>query len=130
MEQQSLSNEENIMANTPEGKTKEEIREWLEKEFDNPYVFMPVQTMYGVHGTPDFLCCLPVVITQEMVGTTVGMFAGIEAKDFGKDAKPLQRIQIGLIKDAKGVAGVARGRGQTLIDCLLMMKRMLVSKRV
>lgn len=41
---------------------------------------MPVQARYGRRGAPDFLCCVPVTITAEMVGQRIGVFTAIEAK--------------------------------------------------
>jgi len=46
---------------------------------------MAVQTGYG-NATVDFLCCVPRVITQEMVGLRFGEFVGIEAKSLDSQA--------------------------------------------
>jgi ribosomal protein S19 len=43
------------------------------------YQFWPVQAGMGAH-TVDCLACVPVRITKEMVGTTLGVFVAIEAK--------------------------------------------------
>jgi len=56
---------------TPEFKVKRKIKEVLD-EF-GAYYFMAVQTGYG-NATVDFLCCVPRVITQEMVGLRFGVF--------------------------------------------------------
>ena len=46
-------------------------------------------------------------ITEEMVGEEVAVFVAIEVKDKGR-ATPEQRRFISCVKDAGGMAGVAR----------------------
>ncbi len=65
---------------TPEGKVKDKIKRYMKKILEGIWSYMPVQTGYGQHGIPDHIYCVPVVITQEMVGDTIGLFVGIEAK--------------------------------------------------
>ena len=43
------------------------------------YQFWPVQSGIGAH-TVDCLACIPIKVTKEMVGTTLGVFAAIETK--------------------------------------------------
>ena len=43
------------------------------------YQFWPVQSGIGAH-TVDCLTCIPVRITEDMVGTTLGVFVAIETK--------------------------------------------------
>ena len=43
------------------------------------YQFWPVQSGIGAH-TVDCLACIPVRITEEMVGTVLGVFVAIETK--------------------------------------------------
>jgi ribosomal protein S19 len=43
------------------------------------YQFWPVQSGIGAH-TVDCLACIPIKVTTEMVGTTLGVFAAIETK--------------------------------------------------
>jgi len=91
------------VAKTPEGRVKENIKKWMDKFFPTAWSFMPVQTGYGAGGIPDHVYCLPVLITQDMVGETVGLFVGIEAKTVRGKMSPLQTIQAGNIRDAKGI---------------------------
>ncbi len=49
----------------------------------NAWWFMPVQTGMGEGGIHDFLACVPMVITQDMVGKKIGVFVSIEAKEQG-----------------------------------------------
>ena len=43
------------------------------------YQFWPVQSGIGAH-TVDCLACVPIKITKEMVGTTLGVFVAVETK--------------------------------------------------
>lgn len=79
-----------MSSNTPEGKVKKQIREYLDEI--GAYRFMPVQMGMGAR-TLDILCCVQ------------GRFIGIEVKRPGiTDPSPLQRITIKKIADAGGVA--------------------------
>ena len=83
------------MAQTPEGKVKKKVKELLESK--GVWYFMSVQTGWGVHGVPDFLCCVPSVM-----GT--GFFLGIETKAPGQhdNLSSWQVIQRGRIETAGG----------------------------
>lgn len=78
---------------TPEGRVKQAIKRWLVAR--GAWFYMPVSNGMGVHGIPDFVCCLP-----------GGRFLGIEAKAPGKRSSttPLQRHQIESIRAANGLA--------------------------
>lgn len=91
---------------TPEGRVKEQIKRVL-RSID-AWFFMPVPSGRGVAGVPDFIACVPTVITQEMVGKTIGVFVAIEAKAPGKEktATANQLRQIDGIQQAGGCAGV------------------------
>ncbi len=91
---------------TPESKVKTHVKAWLTRR--NIWWFCPVQMGLGVNGTPDFLCCRPVTITQDMVGQTLGVFLAIETKAPGKRANlsANQERQISLIHKASGSAVV------------------------
>ena len=60
------------------------------------YWHMPLPP--GNLNTVDFLCCIPTVVTEDMVGTRIGVFVAIEAKRVGvnepteKQAKTLEQI--------------------------------------
>lgn len=78
---------------TPEGKVKLDIKKWLfdhgliragsTKEHwpENPrgWYYMPMQNGMGVHGIPDFICCV------------AGKFISIEAKAPGKEPTENQK---------------------------------------
>lgn len=73
-----------------EAKLKQEVKAYLDAL--GAYWFMPVQTGYGVKGTPDFLCCLK------------GRFVAIETKTKGRKPNPWQERAIKQINDAGGLA--------------------------
>ncbi len=89
---------------TPEGRVKDAAKKVLRER--GCYFYMPVQTGMGVVGIPDLVCCVPVHITSDMVGCTIGVFVGAEAKAPGKvnDTTANQDYQIAAIQDAAGVA--------------------------
>lgn len=101
------------MATTPEGKVKKRISSILAA--NGVWFFLPVSSGYGKHGIPDYISCVPTVITQDMVGKTVGLFVGIEAKAGDKKPTPLQINQMNNIKKAHGLAIVVN---ESRIDAL------------
>lgn len=100
------------MALTPEGRVKHAVKKRL-KELGVWY-YMPVQNGMGKTGIPDFICCVPVTITPDMVGQTVGVFAGVEAKAEGKrmETTPNQDRELMEIHRAGGVAVVVDSADQ------------------
>lgn len=92
---------------TPEGKVKDQVKKALKER--NAYYVMVVPTGYGSGvGIPDFVACVPLTITEAMVGQTVGVFAGIETKAPGKikNTTPNQKKHLHGIADASGMAVV------------------------
>lgn len=65
--------------------------------------FMYVPVGYGKSGIPDFIACVPVTITPDMVGKTYGFFFAPEAKFDSDRPSPMQAVQMGQIKDSHGV---------------------------
>lgn len=78
------------MAATPEAKVKAQIKKIL-AEYD-AYYAMPIGSMYGNSGVPDFLCC---------VG---GVFIAIEAKAGKGKTTGLQDKHLSDIRKAGGLA--------------------------
>ncbi len=76
------------MAATPEAKVKAQIKKILAEY--NAYYAMPIGSMYGNSGVPDFLCC---------VG---GAFVAIEAKAGKGKTTALQDKHLADIRDAGG----------------------------
>jgi len=77
---------------TPEGRVKDKIKKWMKRVFPTAFSFMPRQSGFGQNGIPDHLYCVPVKITKAMVGETVGLFVGIEAKTASGTQSALQNI--------------------------------------
>ena len=95
--------------------TENDVKALVKKAFDQAHAwsYAPIQTGMGVHGIPDRIACVPVTITPEMVGSTVGLFAAVEAKRPGRrgekrgGASPAQVDIMREIIDAGGVAMMA-----------------------
>lgn len=90
--------------NTPEGKVKDLVKRVLKTE--NVWHYMPMQNGMGVVGIPDIVGCVPVTITEDMVGKTIGVFIGVETKAKGKLNKttPNQRNVLTQIHGSGGIA--------------------------
>lgn len=82
------------MAATPEAKVKAKIKAILKA--NNVYFAMPIGTMYGNSGVPDFLCCVN------------GVFFAIEAKAGKGAATALQLKNLNRIIEANGLAMIVR----------------------
>jgi hypothetical protein len=87
------------MSMTPEGKVKAHVK--LVLRMLKAYWHMPVQNGMGSPSL-DFHVCLPIVITQDMVGTRVGLYVGIETKALGKHLTPRQKMTSQEIVSAGG----------------------------
>lgn len=78
------------MADTPEAKVKKKIKKLLAEY--NVYYAMPIGSMFGNSGVPDFLCCVK------------GRFLAIEAKAGKGRTTALQEKQLANIREAGGLA--------------------------
>ncbi len=94
---------------TPEGRVKDAIRKYLKENHPDNFHFVPVSNGMGKHGIPDFICCIPTEITEEMVGHTLGVFVGIEAKTIKGKISPQQELRLGEIAAAHGGSLVVWG---------------------
>lgn len=95
------------MATTPEGKVKQQVKKFFEK--NQMWSFMVVPSGYGNVGFPDFVACAPLKITPDMVGKTLGVFFAVETKAPGKikNATENQKRNLRAIGTHGGVAVVA-----------------------
>lgn len=94
---------------TPEGRVKDEIKKQLDHWHPDAFRYLPVSNGMGRHGIPDFVCCIPVEITEDMVGKKIGMFAGIEAKTVKGKLSPHQSQCLDEISEAYGANTVIYG---------------------
>lgn len=67
---------------TTENHVKALVKNWFDSR--KGYHYAPIQNGLGVHGVPDRLGVIPVTITPDMVGKTVGLFVSVEAKKPGR----------------------------------------------
>lgn len=97
--------------------TENDVKKLVKKVFDDvlAWSYAPIQTGMGAHGIPDRVGCVPVRITQEMVGSVVGLFVAVEAKRPGRrgeknaGATGQQIDQLRGIIDAGGIAMLVDG---------------------
>ena len=87
------------------------LKQKINKDLDKLGIwhYAPVQMGMGASGIPDIIACQPVVIKQEDVGKTFGMFVGIEAKINSNKPTKLQMFQLKGIAAAGGMALVITG---------------------
>lgn len=93
------------MPATPESRVKNKIKDLLTKY--NVYYAMPIGTMYGNSGVPDFLCCVK------------GHFLAIEAKAGKGKTTALQDKNLHLIEKAGGTTLVIREDTLDLLELKL-----------
>lgn len=93
------------MAATPEAKVKAKIKKILSAH--NVYYAMPVGSMFGNSGVPDFLCCVR------------GRFLAIEAKANGNKPTALQLKHITNIQEARGCALVVDETNLGVLELLV-----------
>lgn len=98
---------------------KQIILPWLKSM--NAWEFMPVNNGMGKGGVPDHIACVPITVTPDMIGSTIGIFVAPEAKASNKkhDIRPRQMQQMQLIDEARGITGVI----SCLEDCVRMASR-------
>lgn len=84
-------------------KAQAKILRHLEK--GDGYWIKTIQT--NRNGTHDILGCMPVTITPDMVGETVGVFVSIECKQIGERISPLQVHHQKQLEKAGARVGIA-----------------------
>ena len=91
---------------------------WLGKvqhNFDGSVtIHNPQRVVYGLgKGTSDLIGLRSVVITPEMVGQRVAIFAAVEVKRRGKRGTPEQKQFIEVVKGLGGLAGIVSSVAET-----------------
>lgn len=95
---------------------EKEIKKDLKKRFDEwgAWHFSPPANGYGRNGIPDHIVCVPVLITQAMVGQTLGLFAAVEAKAEGRRNEQDRGASSGQVRE---MTAITRAEGMvTLAD--------------
>lgn len=78
---------------TPEGKVKQELKEYLNSLGPDCWYFMPVPMGYGRRGVPDFIICYK------------GFFLAPETKKPGGKSEPWQAREQEAVRCAGGKSG-------------------------
>ena len=77
--------------------------------------FAPIQNGMGVHGIPDRIACVPIEITQAMVGKTIGVFAAVESKRPGRRGEKLGGVKGHQVDQLYGILDA--GGYASVVDC-------------
>lgn len=96
-----------------EPKVKQLVKDWFDAR--GAFSWAPVSNGFGVHGIPDRVGCVPIVVTPEMVGRRIGVFVAIEckgsdrAREKDRGVSPQQLMRIKEIHAAGGIAAAIYG---------------------
>jgi hypothetical protein len=83
-----------------EARVKDELRRHMDAQAGVVHAcYIP-----GMPGMPDRIACVPVLVTQPMVGSKIGVFVGIECKRTRAFRTPIQRAVAKRIRRAGGIA--------------------------
>jgi predicted GNAT family N-acyltransferase len=110
-----------------ENHVKAIVKEWYDNRM--AWHYAPIQNGLGVHGIPDRIGCVPIVITPEMVGKKLGVFVSVEAKKPGRRGEEQRGMTIHQqrhmddIYDAHGITIVCDG-----VDDLQRLDELLHSR--
>jgi len=67
---------------TTENHVKALVKQWFDRH--SAWHYGVTSTGMGMHGVPDRIGCVPVLVTPEMVGKRVGLLVGVECKRPGR----------------------------------------------
>lgn len=87
---------------------KELVKDWYREH--RAWSYAPIQNGLGEHGIHDRIGCVPVVVTEEMVGKQIGLFVSVEAKAPGRRGEPRrgmsahQQLKLEEIRKAGGIS--------------------------
>jgi hypothetical protein len=94
---------------TTENHVKDITRQWFDKR--NAFSFAVVQNGMGVHGIHDRLAALPIVVTQEMVGKTIGLMVTVECKKPGRRGehdRGMSAHQVMFLEGVRAAGGLSK----------------------
>jgi len=84
------------------------VKPWFDRH--QAWHYAPVQTALGAHGIHDRIGCVPVIVTQEMVGKWIGLFVSVEAKKPGRRGEKnrgMSKHQADHLRDIKVASGLS-----------------------
>lgn len=96
---------------TDEASVKKLVKDWYAAH--NAWSFSPVSNGMGVHGIPDRLGGVSLIVTQNMVGKRVAVLVAIESKRPGRRNEQDR----GMSKHQKAVMDAIRAAGGLSICC-------------
>lgn len=85
------------MAQTPEGKIKIKILNWINVTWPESYAFRYPAGMFGRTGVPDIIASIG------------GLFVAIEVKTETNNATKLQMVELKKVKNSGGIAVLIHG---------------------
>jgi hypothetical protein len=91
----------------PEDRTKKAVSAAVKEIWPDAFELMVVPTGFSKNGIPDHIWCVPITITQELVGRKIGAFIGVESKGPGGQLKGIQAVRLSEIMEAGGFSAVA-----------------------
>ena len=100
--------------------TENDVKALVKDWFEGGWSYAPIQNGMGVHGIPDRIGCIPIVIGPEHVGKLFGLFVAVECKRPGRrneQERGCTKNQIHTIDsiiEAGGVAFVCDGKEDLL----------------
>ena len=98
------------MAETPEGKVKRKIRQWVKDHMPGSWHYAPRGGPFGKSGVPDDLWLWR------------GVFFAIEAKSGeDRDVTSLQKDQLRKIRSAGGISAILRGYEEHKLETIKQM---------
>ena len=110
---------------------KDRVHDWF-KEVGG-FSYATQAGAMGIHGIPDRVGSVPVKITQEMVGMTVGIFFGVESKGEHRRREKdggMSKMQLVRRKEiiaAKGVYHIAYDRNAK-VELTIKLANLIIGK--
>lgn len=86
-----------------EAHVKDMVRQWYDAHGAHHYAI--VQSGLGVHGLHDRVGTIPIVVTQAMVGKTIGLTVTVESKRPGRRNEPDRGMSKHQVLFWEGVTG-------------------------